>query len=186
MSGADRHGRSGDGGRRRSIGDDPLRRSIADGGRRRLLRAGLGIGFGMGFGLGASGARACDFTTINLHINHVWARATADAPFAIICMAFDQVTEDDRLIGAETPVAAGVEIGGSVEQPTGGVASRKIDVFIPAGRTTVLDEAGRHLRLTGLRKPLIFGASYPLTLVFERGDPVSADIDIDFGPLGAG
>ena len=55
-----------------------------------------------------------------------------------------------------------------------------LDFFIPGGRTTVLDEAGTHLRLTGLRQPLVFGASYPLTLVFARGGPVLADVDVDF------
>lgn len=147
--------------------------------RRTLLQAALGAGSG----LAGPAARACDFFAPNLRISHIWTRATAGAPFAVVCMSFEEVAEDDRLVGIETPVAAGGEIGGRAANPAIESTGRPLDFFIPRGRTTVLDEAGPHLRLTGLRQPLLFGASYPLTLIFERDGRVPADIDVDFGPL---
>lgn len=142
--------------------------------RRRVLRAGLGLVAALAF----PAARACDFFTANLRIGHVWTRASGDRRDAVVCMSFDDVTLDDRLIGARTPMAEGAEIGGLLARPT-------VDFFIPRGEVTVLGESGSHLRLTGLRQPLELGRSYPLTLVFERGGAVSADIDVDYEGLPA-
>lgn len=142
--------------------------------RRRFLRTGLGLGAA----LAVPAARACDFFTVNLRIDHVWTRATGDDRVAVVCMTFDDVTLDDRLIGAQTPMAEGAEIGGPLARPT-------VDFFIPRGQTTVLAESASHLRLTGLKRPLELGRSYPLTLVFQRGGAVSADIDVDYERLAA-
>lgn len=138
--------------------------------RRALLRA----GFAASLPLLIPAARACEFFTTNLRVYKPWTRATADGDtVALLCMTFDDVTLADRLIGVETPVARDAEMGG-----TG--ARGAIDLAIPPGRETVLSEAGRFIRLTGLRYPLQLGCSYPLTLVFERGGTVAADIDVDY------
>jgi copper(I)-binding protein len=138
--------------------------------RRRLLQA-----------AGASGlvfaglpARACEFYSTNLRITHPWTRATPeDAASAIVCMRFDEVLKDDRLIGVETLVARGAEIGGRLAQPA-------VDFHIPQGRETLLSERDTWLRLTGLTMPLEVGRSYPLHLVFETGGAVRTDLSVDY------
>jgi copper(I)-binding protein len=122
-------------------------------------------------------AHSCEFHTGSLRVTHPWTRATTgDATVAVLCMRIDEVTEDDRLIGARMPLASGAEMGG----PDQGSA---VDVPVAAGSQLDLHEAGVHLRLTGLTQTLQVGREYPLTLEFERSGLVLARLSVDFTPL---
>jgi copper(I)-binding protein len=146
--------------------------------RRQLLQA----GFATGLGLLLPAARACEFFTTTLRITHPWTRASApQAGSAVICMKFDEVRRTDRLIRLETPVAAGAEMGGA-----GHAGHRSgVNFLIPAGLESELSEGGTYVRLLGLRHALELGLSYPLTLYFEQGGRVEADLSIDFESLPA-
>jgi copper(I)-binding protein len=138
--------------------------------RRRVLQAGVAAGVA----LLAPSARACEFFTTTLRVTHPWARATRlGSRGAIVSMVFDEVTETDRLIAVSTPVATGAQLGGQ-----GG--TRPIDFVIPQGRTSTLSEQGVFVRLVGLRHPLELARAYPLTLEFEKGGKVEADLSIDY------
>ncbi|MCV2370363.1 copper chaperone PCu(A)C [Roseateles oligotrophus] len=138
--------------------------------RRFLLRAAM-VG---GLGACLADVRACEFFCSTLRVTHPWTRASAPgASTAIISMKFDEVREDERLIGLETPVAARAEIGGAG-------AGRELNFLIPAGQDTQLSEAGTFIRLIGLKHPLESGRSYPLTLIFEKGGRIEADLSVDF------
>ena len=131
-----------------------------------------------GFAIGASlllpRARACEFFSIHMRIYGPWARATVEgASTAVLCMTFDEVTQTDRLIGVESPVASGAELAGAQ-------AARSLDLLIPQGRDTELTEAGTYIRLTGMRFALEVAKEYPLTLVFEKGGVVQADFDVKY------
>jgi hypothetical protein len=121
-------------------------------------------------------ASACEFYTTSLTIIHPWTRATtAGATTAKVCMSFQDVTRDDFLIGAETPVAERVVLvdGSEGDAPTFRFA-------IHAGQTTVLTEAGVHLRLQGLKQPLQMGREYPLRLSFAIAGPTPAKLSVDY------
>ena len=138
--------------------------------RRGVLQAGLVLGVGVG----AHSARACEYFSPNLRVFHPWTRATGDdATFAVVCMKFDEVTKSDRLIGVETPVAAGAEMGGLAAGPA-------VSFPIPRGQESSLAENGTYLRLVNLRFPLEVARSYPLRLVFETGAVVEASLNVDF------
>lgn len=138
--------------------------------RRHLLKAGLAGGVL----LLAPAARACEFFTTTLRVTHPWARVTAvSGRGAIVSMVFDEVTTADRLIGVSTPVASGAELGGA-----GG--RRAVDLVIPQGQVLTLSEPGVFVRLTGLQHSLELARTYPLTLVFEQGGTVEADLSIDY------
>jgi copper(I)-binding protein len=119
-------------------------------------------------------ARACDFFTTHLRVFHPWARESGPQDTSAgVFMLFDEVMQADRLIGAHTPLAE------SVELVVDGIG-RPLDLEIPADKVTLLRETGTHLRLLGLKQPLKLGREYPLTLVFEHGGSVQADLDVDF------
>ena len=140
--------------------------------RRRVLRLGIGLGAACLW----PGARAHEYFVPHIRISHPWCRETAaDAPFAIVCMTFDEVTRSDRLVKVETPVAERAEIGGRATGP--------VDVEIVEGRTTELGEAGVHVRLVGLKQALVLGRSYPLTLVFAQSGAVEATLDVAYQAL---
>ena len=122
-------------------------------------------------------AHSCEFHTGSLRVTHPWTRATTgDATVAVLCMRIDEVTEDDRLIGARMPLATAAEMGGPAE-------GRPVDVPITAGSQLELHEAGVHLRLTGLTQTLQVGREYPLTLEFERSGLVLARLSVDYTAL---
>lgn len=138
--------------------------------RRTVLRAGVALCAS----LVVPQARACEYITSTLRITHPWTRATgSDITSAVVCMKFDEVTEADRLIGVETPVAAGAELVGE------GVASG-VDLLIPEGQEILLSEDGTHVRLVGLKHPLFMGRSYPLQLMFEKGGVVNTRLTVDY------
>lgn len=138
--------------------------------RRHLLHAGMAFGVL----LIVPPARACEFLTSNFKIVHPWSRATReDATSVAVCMKFDEVSQTDRLIGAESPVCTSAEIGGLEAKPF-------VDFLIPEGQTTVMSEAGTHLRLTGLQFELETGRQYPLTLIFEKVGSIAATLNIDY------
>lgn len=140
-----------------------------------LRRRWLGLPLALGLApLLPAPARACEFFSTTLRIEHPWTRATREGDrFAAISMKFDQVTEDDRLVGARSPVAARAALGGVN-------AATMVDFPIPAGRLSALHEEHTYLRLEGLRHPLEVGRTYPLVLVFAKGGEVFADFDVDY------
>lgn len=139
--------------------------------RRHALRAGAA------FGLGLAGVRAhaCEFFASTLRVTHPWTRATPEgADSAWVSMRFDEVSEDERLVGVQTPVATHVELVGADGKPL------PLDFAIPAGRVTLLVEHGPRLRLSGLQMPLELTRTYPLQLTFAKAGTLRADLSVDY------
>ena len=140
--------------------------------RRTALRAGLAFGAS----LTIPSARACEFFTTTLRVTHPWTRASAEnATSAVVCMRIDEVTQTDRLIGVETPVADGAEL-------IDVAASRSLNLLIPQGQETILGETGLRLRLVRLKHPLLIARTYPMRLMFEKGGVLDAELNIDYMP----
>lgn len=74
----------------------------------------------------------------------------------------------DRLISAFSPMAAKVELHTqNVDGNT--VAMRSVDAIdVQAGETVVLDQTGAHIMLIDLTSQLKPGATFPMTLEFEK------------------
>ena len=108
--------------------------------RRRLMLAGAAAACSWA----ALPARACEFFGPTLRVTHPWTRATPDdTTSAVVCMKFDEITQDDRLIGLQAAFATGAEM------VVDGQATA-IDLPLPSGQVQTLTETGTHLRLTGL------------------------------------
>jgi hypothetical protein len=137
--------------------------------RRAVLQAGLALGAS----LVVPPIRACEFFSATMRITHPWTRATGPEPFAVLCMRFDEVTQTDRLVAVETPVAGGAEL---VQE---GV-STAVNLLIPEGSQILLSEQGPHIRLVELKHPLFVARSYPLALAFEKGGTVLAKLTVDY------
>jgi copper(I)-binding protein len=139
--------------------------------RRQLLQSGLALGSA----LALPQARACEFTSTTLRITHPWTRVTSeDARYAIVNMKIDQVLQADRLIGVETPVAGAAEIVGD---PAG---SKGLNLLIQQGQELQIGEAGIELRLLKLKQPLLMARTYPMTLIFEKGGVLQAELNVDY------
>ncbi len=125
-------------------------------------------------------AQACEFFSSSMRIWHPWARATrVDADTARLCMRFDDVQRTDRLIGVETPVAGGARLAG----PGAPEGEQGLSLLIPEGRELTLTEEGLHIELMDLQQPLQVGRTFELRLIFEKAEPVNAQLNIDYAAL---
>lgn len=123
---------------------------------------------------------ACEFFSSHLRIWHPWTRATrVDADTAQLCMRFDEVQQSDRLVGVETPVAAGARLAG----PGAPEGAQDLSLLIRAGEVLTLAEDGLHIELMDLQQPLQIGRSFPLRLIFEFAEPVNAMLNVDYAGL---
>lgn len=91
----------------------------------------------------------------------------------------NQGGEEDRLVGASSPIAERATLHISLE--VGGMARMRpvTQVDLPTGETVAMTPGGGlHLMLEGLREPLREGATVPLTLRFERAGDVQVEAEV--------
>ncbi len=76
----------------------------------------------------------------------------------------------DRLLRASTPVAARVELHTMNVDAQGIMRMREVDAIVVAPKSSLQMRPGQgsHLMLIGLREPLREGATFAMTLEFER------------------
>jgi copper(I)-binding protein len=87
--------------------------------------------------------------------------------------------DDDVLLGGETGVAAVVEVH-EMADVDGIMEMRPLadGLIIPAGGEEILEPAGYHIMLIGLREDLTNGRTYDLTLRFEKAGEVTVPVTI--------
>lgn len=119
-----------------------------------------------------SAAQAHDFRAGNLSIDHPYA--TPSLPGVSTGAAYvrgirNKGQEADRLIGASTPVAERVELH-TMKMDGDVMRMRALDgIDLPAGQEVQLRHGqAQHLMLVGLKKPLVAGDRFDLTLRFEK------------------
>ncbi len=104
--------------------------------------------------------------------------AKAGAAFMMIQNAGEA---DDRLIAAESDVAARVELHTHQVEANG--VAKMIHVeegfVIPAGETHMLKRGGDHVMFMGISAPFEHGATVPVTLIFEKAGEIVVDIPVD-------
>ncbi len=118
-------------------------------------------------------------------IEKAWARATppgakAGAGYMVIR---NKSSSPDRLVGAESAVAARVETHVHIKE--GDVyRMRQVNGFdIPADGTFELKPGGPHLMFMDIRRPFKEGEKIPVTLKFEKAKQITVDFHV--GRLGA-
>lgn len=117
-------------------------------------------------------ASAHDYTTGKMKVLHPWTdpvpAGTASAPLRLRIV---EIQADDRLLAAETPVAASVEVIPAAADPEPGIA-------LVNGQDLKLGDEGARLRLHGINTALFFGREYPLNLHFAKAGMVEAGLII--------
>ena len=92
---------------------------------------------------------------------------------------------NDRLVGASSPVAKSA--GLHLSRMEGGIMKmRPLDaVEVRSGVATSFEPSGRHVMLTGLKRPLKAGEVFPLVLDFANAGPVKVQVRVK-GTAGMG
>lgn len=122
----------------------------------------------------------------DLAVSSGWSRATA--PGARVGAGYLTITNSgataDRLLGADTPRAASVEIHSmSTEDGTMQMDAVPDGLDVPAHGSLALAPNGYHLMLVDLPAPLAEGETIPLTLRFQTAGAVETTLSV--GSLGA-
>ena len=86
--------------------------------------------------------------------------------------------QPDRLVSASTPAAASVQIHTMAMDLQGVMRMREVDAIAVAPKESIRMRPGQgfHFMLMGLREPLKEGASFPMTLSFERAGKVDVKV----------
>lgn len=114
-------------------------------------------------------------------VEQPWARATpvgAKTGAAYLTLANKSKTAD-RLTGASSDVADKVQIH-EMKVVNGVMQMREVagGLAVPAGGSVTLKPGSYHMMLLGLKKPLVAGQSFPLTLTFAKAGNISVTVPI--------
>lgn len=103
------------------------------------------------------------------------ANPTTGAAFMTVSNA---AATPDRLVEARADVAPRVELHTHIMED--GVAKmRQVEgIDVPANGSVALERGGYHVMFIGMPTPLVPGASFPLTLVFQSGAEVTVDVPV--------
>lgn len=143
-------------------------------------RTWIGGSTALAAGLFVPRLQACEFFSGTLRVTHPWTRATLPgAAHAVLCMRFDEITRDDRLIEVRTPVASAARLARPMSS-TGEPQTGPVDLALKAGTELELTEDGLHLQLTGLKRQLHVGREFDLELVFEQSGLLITTLNVDF------
>jgi copper(I)-binding protein len=140
-----------------------------------LLSVGLLTLLGLAACGGAEGAQ--------IEIEGAWARpspkmAGAGAAYMILR---NTGSEDDRLLSGETPAAEVVELHESFMDENNVMKMRPAEggfIEVPAGGEAELRPGGLHIMLIHLVEPLENGATFPLTLHFEKSGEIKIQVPV--------
>ncbi len=129
-------------------------------------------------------AFALTASAADLAIEQPWARATPGrAPTGAAYLTLvNRGRDDDKLLGAATPVAGKVELHGSRAAAGHGghvMEMRPVaEIEVKAGQSVVFKPDGLHVMLVGLKAPLKEGERFPLTLRFAKAGEVKIEVPV--------
>ena len=146
------------------------------------LRTRLAATAGITLALLVAAASAHEYTIGSIEIGHPWTRPTPPgAPTAAGYMTLtNNDTKDDRLVSAETDLAAVTELHRS--EMVDGVMRMRAQpegLVLPAGETVRLEPGGYHLMLIDVERPFAAGERIPVTLTFESAGTVTVELSVD-------
>ena len=110
-----------------------------------------------------------------------WARSrtpTAKVGGAFM-MLHNMGKEDDRLIGARSPISGRTEV--HTTKMTDGVMKMihlKEGIEVKAGETVMLKPGGYHVMFMGLKEPMSEGKTFPVTLIFQKAGEVEVMVSV--------
>lgn len=127
-------------------------------------------------------AAASDFKSGHLQIRHPYARATVpNQPSGAAYLTLENTGKSaDQLVALAAPIAKRVEMHTMSMEGTM-MKMREVDAIEikPAASVTMKPGDGYHLMLTGLKKPLKAGDTFPLTLTFRKAGQVKVVVAVE-------
>lgn len=122
--------------------------------------------------------------TPSVTVEAAWARATsASQKVGGVFLTLTDTGAPDRLVSVSSPIADTVELHETVSE-AGVMKMRPVPALpLEPGKPVALKPGGYHLMVLGLHRQLTPGATFPVTLTFEKSPPVTATVTV--GAAGA-
>lgn len=121
-------------------------------------------------------------SAINIHMAWSGALPPVATNGAAYLMIHNYSKHDDKIISASTPIANRVMFHHSESKNGTAVMVHQSSIDLKAGGAVTFKPGARHVMLMGLKKPLVAGNSFPLTLVLEKAGPITVMVKVK--PLG--
>lgn len=113
-----------------------------------------------------------------IRVQQPFARATPAKVGGAFMLLQNGGATADRLLKAESPVAASVELHTHVKDGEA-MRMRPVEsIALPAGGEAKLEPGGYHIMLIGLWQPLKEGTHFPLTLIFEKAGKITVEVPV--------
>lgn len=115
----------------------------------------------------------------SITVENAWARATtALAKAGGVFLTLTETGGPDRLVGASSPVAGVAELHRSVNE-NGVMRMLPVpELVLETGKTITLKPGSYHIMLIDLTQQLKPGATFPVTLRFEKAAPITITVTV--------
>lgn len=104
----------------------------------------------------------------SLDVLEPWAQPGVGQQAEVYLTLRNSGTEQDRLVGANSPLATAVQLRTVVQLGSVQSVQALKSIGVPAGGQQVLAPGHTHLLLVGVERALLVGEEVPLTLHFEK------------------
>jgi periplasmic copper chaperone A len=120
-------------------------------------------------------SRAHEYYAGHLKLVHPWAEASEPGDTeASVYFALEDISRDDILLKVTSPLAETIEFRtGRADQ-----AKALSEIKITTGPRIEFLPGKTHLQLKGLKTPLQWARSYPMTFVFKYAGPVNTMVSV--------
>ncbi len=108
-----------------------------------------------------------------IRVDHVWSRAMPAGATGVVYLTVTNTGAPDTLTGVASPVAASAGLHETIDDH--GVMKMRPVASLPVvpGKPVRLAPGGYHIMLMGLKRALVAGTSFPLTLTFTKAGTVA-------------
>jgi len=112
-------------------------------------------------------------------IQHAWSRPAAAGRVGVIYLTITDSGAPDTLTAVATPVAEDAMLHQS-SMVKGMSEMRMIDsVPVAAGKPATLAPGGMHVMLMGLKRKLVAGDTFPVTLTFAHAGQITTTVTVE-------
>lgn len=115
----------------------------------------------------------------NLTIVHPWARAASAGGESMVFFEIENAGEAVELTGAETEIAASVELVGAALGTDANQTWQPVGAVSVAAGDFVLEPSGLGFRLTGLTQDLVQGEDFEMEVEFGDGTHIHVHVEIE-------
>ena len=114
-----------------------------------------------------------------IEVSQAWARATTStARVGGVFLTMTATGGSDRVVSASSPVAERVELHETIREGDVMKMREVLHLSVRPDQPTVLKPGGHHIMLIGLKQQLKRGATFPLTITFERAPSVTTTVTV--------